>query len=157
MIDVGDQLVPEEARDEPSHSSPPSPASRHPGTKSSWPSWPRSFAARTLVGPLSPTAGAVSPPATRAPTAIQLALPTDTGSGHLDSSGKLILLMDNRPVWAISWLGIQCPPRTGGPPVLPSPSSTNTPVATTQPICDRVAFVDALSGAFIFTYTSPHH
>ncbi len=90
------------------------------------------------------------------PTAVQLALATDTGSGQPDPSGKLIRLMDNRLVWAISWLGIRCPPSSGGAYVRPSPSSTNTPVATTQPLCDQVAFVDAHSGAFIFTYTGPH-
>jgi hypothetical protein len=91
------------------------------------------------------------------PTKIQLALATDTGSGQLDPSGNLIPLMNNRLVWAISWLGIRCPPSSGGALVVtPSPLGTTTPVATTQPLCDTVAFVDAHSGAFIFTYTGPH-
>ncbi len=91
------------------------------------------------------------------PTKIQLALATDTGSGQLDPSGNLIPLMNNRLVWAISWLGIRCPPSSGGALVVtPSSLGTTTPVATTQPLCDTVAFVDAHSGAFIFTYTGPH-
>ncbi len=91
------------------------------------------------------------------PTAIQLASATDTGSRKLDPSGTLVPLMSNRLVWAISWLGIACPPGGGGPATRPSPLGANTPVATVQPLCDEVAFVDAHSGAFIFTFTGSHH
>jgi hypothetical protein len=89
------------------------------------------------------------------PTAIQLALATDTGSGQLDGQGKLRLLLDKTLVWAISWLGIPCPPHSGGPAAVRS-EPVEPPIATPQPLCDEIAFVDAQSGTFYFTYTGPH-
>ena len=96
------------------------------------------------------------------PTAIQLALATDTGSGELDSSGTLQLTLNNTLVWAISWLGIPCPPNNGVPAigggglvsVTPSPSGSSNADPTVGPLC--VAFVDARSGTFYFTETGPH-
>lgn len=89
------------------------------------------------------------------PSSIQLALASDSGSGQLDTSGNLVPLMDDTLVWAISWLGISCPPGSGGPAVTPSPDG-NAPAASIQPLCDKIAFVDASSGKFIFTYLTGH-
>jgi hypothetical protein len=93
------------------------------------------------------------------PTAIELALATDTGSGQLDANGNLQLTLNKTLVWAIRWLEIPCPPRSGGGPILStsSPSAPSAPVATAQPLCDEVAFIDAGSGQFYFTETGPHH
>jgi hypothetical protein len=90
------------------------------------------------------------------PTAIQLALATDTGSGQLDANGNLQLTLDHTLVWAITWLSIPCSASRGGPPVEPSPSGSETPVPAVQPLCDEIAFVDAASGRYFFTYTGPH-
>lgn len=78
------------------------------------------------------------------PTNIQLALITDPGSN---------MVQKDTLVWAISWPGITCPPHSG--PVVVTPS--NAPVATPgQSLCDKVAFVDARSGNFIFTVSYGH-
>jgi hypothetical protein len=85
------------------------------------------------------------------PTAVQLAVATDTGSGQLDAQGKLVPLLNKTLVWAISWIGITCPPHSGGPPV-----SSPLNAAASEQLCDKVAFVDATTGAFIFDYSYPH-
>ena len=91
------------------------------------------------------------------PTSIQLALATDPGSGQLDANGNLRLTLDNTLVWAITWLGIPCPPSSGGPYRESAiPSTLNSPAATPRLLCDEVAFVDARSGTFYFTVTGPH-
>ncbi len=78
------------------------------------------------------------------PTNIELALITDPGSN---------MVTKDMLVWAISWLGITCPPHSGGVVITPS----NAPVATPgQSLCDKVAFVDARSGNFIFTVSYGH-
>jgi hypothetical protein len=85
------------------------------------------------------------------PTAIELALLTDTAYGTVDSKGKLHLLEVNALVWAFSWLGTtDCPPAFGGA----GPRPSRPPG---QPLCDKVAFVDAHSGKFIFTVSYGHH
>ena len=95
--------------------------------------------------------------AASSPTAIQLALATDTGSGQLDANGNLQLTLNKTLVWAISWRGISCPPHSGGPALHTSMSSgSGTPAATAQALCDEVAFIDAGSGKFYFTTTGPH-
>jgi hypothetical protein len=84
------------------------------------------------------------------PTTIELALVTDSAYGTTSSSGKLTLTLQNTLVWAISWIGSsQCQFVGGGPG--PSPS---TPAV--QPLCDRVAFVNATTGQYIFSVSYAH-
>jgi hypothetical protein len=90
------------------------------------------------------------------PTEVQLALATDTQYAQADSNGNLTLLVHNTLVWAISWLGIPCPRGNGGPVVTPSTAGADATMAPTQTLCDKVAFVDARSGKFIYTYLLPH-
>jgi hypothetical protein len=80
------------------------------------------------------------------PTMVELALLTDTGSS---------LAPPNTLVWAITWLGVTCYSSFGGPVIPPSTPPSESPVATATPLCDEVAFVDAHSGAFLFTDTHP--
>jgi hypothetical protein len=81
------------------------------------------------------------------PTMVELALLTDTGS-NFAPPGTL--------VWAITWLGVTCHGSRGGPVVTPSTPPSESPVATATQLCDETAFVDAHSGAFLFTDTHPH-
>jgi hypothetical protein len=84
------------------------------------------------------------------PTAIELALVTDTAYGTTSSAGVDTLTLKKTLVWAISWIGVsQCPTSGGGF----GPQPTAPPV---QPLCDRVAFVNARTGDFVFTVQYAH-
>jgi hypothetical protein len=61
----------------------------------------------------------------------------------------------NTLVWAITWLGVTCHSSVGGPIIYPSTPPSDSPVATATSLCDEIAFVDAHSGAFLYTYTHP--
>jgi hypothetical protein len=92
------------------------------------------------------------------PTAINLALATDTHSGEVDANGNLHLTLPRTLVWAISWIGIsRCASTPGGFSLpTPSPSGSVLPSHTIQPLCDVIAFVDAKSGKFYFTESAAH-
>ena len=84
------------------------------------------------------------------PTAIELALATDAAFGTTSSAGVDTLTLKKTLVWAISWIGVsQCPTSGGGL----GPRPTAPPV---QPLCDRVAFVNASTGDFVFTVQYAH-
>jgi hypothetical protein len=84
------------------------------------------------------------------PTAIELALATDTAYGTVSSAGTLTLTLTNTLVWAISWIGSdECVFSGGG--VGPRPSAPPT-----QPLCDQVALVNATTGDFIFSASEAH-
>jgi hypothetical protein len=87
---------------------------------------------------------------TSAPANVELVLATDTGSGTLNAAGGVNPIMNNRLVWVINWVGIACSPH-GGAKVLTTPDASPA-----SQLCDTAAFVDAGSGAYIFTYTGPH-
>lgn len=74
---------------------------------------------------------------TGAPTAVELALMTDTGSN---------MVAKDTLVWMFSWLrSDRCLFSGGGNP------APNTPAITPKPICDKFAFIDARTDAFYFT------
>ena len=75
---------------------------------------------------------------------------TDTGSGQLDAQGKLVPLLDKTLVWAISWIGIY--ETASQRPARFEPAVRRC----FDQLCDKVAFVDATTGAFIFDYSYPH-
>jgi hypothetical protein len=77
-----------------------------------------------------------------APTAVVLALMTDTGSNIVEP---------NTLVWVFSWLGSSgCFFSGGGNP------APNTPAVTPKPICDKYAFIDARTATFYFTNEDQH-
>lgn len=76
------------------------------------------------------------------PSAIELALMTDTGSNMVEP---------NSLVWVFSWLGSSgCFFSGGGNP------APNTPAVTSKPTCDKVAFIDARTNTFYFTNEVQH-
>lgn len=83
------------------------------------------------------------------PAAAELAIATDSGSGRVDAAGKMTLLMNHKLVWALSWSDVQC--THSGPPPLPGASPAPRFTA-----CDVVAFVDANTGAFLYTLSYAH-
>jgi hypothetical protein len=86
------------------------------------------------------------------PTSAELASITDTRDGTSQADGTLMQPLDDTLVWAFSWRNITCPPSSGGAFMPASSRPFGTAAAT---ICDEVAFVDATSGGFLFTYTGP--
>lgn len=84
------------------------------------------------------------------PTAIELARVTDTAYGTTSSAGKTTLTLTNTLVWAISWIGSSECVSSGG---APGPRPSAPPV---QPLCDRVALVNATTGQYIFTVSYAH-
>jgi hypothetical protein len=86
------------------------------------------------------------------PTSAELASMTDTSYGTTQPDGTFRQPLNDTLVWAFSWRNITCPPSSGGAfvPASSRPSGTAAPT-----ICDEVAFVDATSGGFLFTYTGP--
>jgi hypothetical protein len=87
------------------------------------------------------------------PTTIELAWVTDTAYGTTSSAGPDAMALDNTLVWAISWIGSsQCVFAGGGPAAQPSEPTQ----PSVQPLCDRVAFVDATTGKFVYTVSYAH-
>lgn len=77
-----------------------------------------------------------------APTAVELAVMTDTGSN---------MVANDTLVWVFSWLGSGgCVFSGGGNP------APNTPAVTPKPICDKFAFIDARTDSFYFTNENAH-
>ena len=83
------------------------------------------------------------------PATAELAVATDTASGRADAAGNVTLLMDHRLVWALSWNNVQC--SHSGPPPAPGAS-----VGSRLTACDVVVFVDATSGALLYTLSYAH-
>ncbi|MEA2630064.1 MAG: hypothetical protein QOE66_283 [Chloroflexota bacterium] len=84
------------------------------------------------------------------PTAIKLARVTDTAYGTTSSPGVDTLTLNNTLVWAITWIGSShCVFAGGGPGAQPSEPQV-------QPLCDRVVFVDATTGKFVYTVSYAH-
>lgn len=81
------------------------------------------------------------------PTSVELAVLNDTGSQ---------VVKPHTLVWAIRWVPVSCPNYGGAPAAATSSATAETPAATASPVCEKIAFVDAGSGAFIFTYTFTH-
>ena len=86
------------------------------------------------------------------PTSAELASMTDVSYGTAQAVGTFMQPLNDTLVWAFSWRNITCPSSSCGAfvPASSRPSGTAAPT-----ICDEVAFVDATSGGFLFTYTSP--
>jgi hypothetical protein len=86
------------------------------------------------------------------PTSAELASMTDASYGTTQADRTFRQPLNGTLVWAFSWRNITCPPSSGGAlvPGNSGPKGTSAPT-----ICDEVAFVDATSGAFLFTYTGP--
>ena len=73
-----------------------------------------------------------------------------TAYGTTSSAGKDTLTLNHTLVWAISWIGSsQCPFPVGG--AGPRPSAPEV-----QPLCDRVAFVNATNCDYIFSVSYAH-
>jgi hypothetical protein len=79
----------------------------------------------------------------------ELVIATDDSSGTADAAGKITLVMNHRLVWALSWSDVQC--AHSGPAPLPGGS-----VGPRFSACDVTAFVDANTGAFIYTLSYAH-
>jgi hypothetical protein len=79
-----------------------------------------------------------------------LARVTDTAYGTTSSPGVDTLTLNNTLVWAITWIGSShCVFAGGGPGAQPSEPQV-------QPLCDRVVFVDATTGKFVYTVSYAH-
>ena len=86
------------------------------------------------------------------PTSAELASMTDVSYGTTQADGTFRQPLNDALVWAFSWRNIACPPSSGGAFV---PASSRPSGKAAPTICDEVAFVDATSGGFLFTYTGP--
>lgn len=80
---------------------------------------------------------------------VELAIVTDTQSTTVDAAGKTTPVMDHKLVWALSWTNVPCSHSGPGP----LPGQSVGPRTTT---CDITAFVDANTGAFIYTLSRAH-
>ena len=86
------------------------------------------------------------------PTSAELASMTDVSYGTTQADGTFRQPLNDTLVWAFSWRNITCPPSSGGAFVPGNSRPSGTAAPTT---CDEVAFVDATTGGFLFTYTGP--
>ena len=82
---------------------------------------------------------------------------TDTSYGTTQPDGTFRQTLNDTLVWAFSWRNITCPASSGGGVSSHPPAPIDVgPSGTAEPtVCDEVAFVDATSGVFLFTYTGP--
>jgi len=91
------------------------------------------------------------------PTSAELASITDASHGTNSAGGTFRQLLNGTLVWVFSWRNITCPRSSGGGVSTHASASIDAgPSGTAEPtICDEVAFVDATTGGFLFTYTGP--
>lgn len=83
------------------------------------------------------------------PASAELAIVTDTQSTNVDAAGTATPVMDHKLVWVLSWTNVEC--THSGPGPLPGQS-----VGPRTTACDVTAFVDASTGADIYTLSQAH-
>jgi hypothetical protein len=85
------------------------------------------------------------------PNEIDLAIADDPNFGTAGADGSIKRRLDRTLVWAIVWRAIDCP-RGGGAltGATRAPEQSGPP-----PHCDKIAIVDAKTGAFVYTLLYP--